>query len=417
MASHAPSAAEPSSIQVQSWRAYTVEEFRAYLKGMQAKREPRKRRKKRGGRPNILVVRDKISTVDMYCYLKARFGEPNGFQTILAKDDSDNWIHWDYNLKAENADIHISGMSRETHIMTSEDLSDEQWRDLVINIKADFARVGKDKSTVLKSLERWAVFQNKFVEIANACADKHALIADFLANKPGYFSLKPISKRHAASWVKEMSARNKLRSDMAQACLELSLLTPVMAEAFINMTILMLCKPEIRDNKRQFDAFIRSQIDAKVFDLPYKCTGFVSSIAPKSTAFVNFKRIMDKRNHEIHGNIDPERERVEVVYFDNKRPLFIETGDHIENFIESIERQAQPDVVARDYESTHEFLASIVSCLERDLQPDFWRIMDDTHPGYDAKRKKAGALFPGHVFTGTFEGLRYDGDLAVSWQR
>ena len=258
----------------------------------------------------------------MYCYLKARFGEPNGFQTFVAKDDSDNWIHWDYNLKAGCADLHISGMSRETHIMTSESLSDEQWRDLVVNIKADFARVGREKSNVLKSLEKWAVFQNKFVEIANACAGKHAIIADFLANKPGYFSLKAKSKRDGASSAKEMSERNKLRADMAQACLELSLLTPVMAEAFINMTILMLCKPEVRENNRQFEVFIRSQIDAKIFDLPYKCTGFLSGIDPASPAFVNFKRVMDKRNHEIHGNIDPEREKIEVVYFDNKRPLF-----------------------------------------------------------------------------------------------
>ena len=109
---------------------------------------------------------------------------------------------------------------------------------------------------------------------------------------------------------------------MAQACLELSLLTPIMAEAFINMTILMLCKPEIRGNNRQFEVFIRSQIDAKIFDLPYKCTGFLSGIDPASPAFVNFKRVIDKRNHEIHGNIDPEREKIEIVYFDNKRPLF-----------------------------------------------------------------------------------------------
>ena len=94
--------------------------------------------------------------------------------------------------------------------------------------------------------------------------------------------------------------------------------------------------------------------------MPYKCAGFVSGIDPKSTAFIEFKRIMDKRNHEIHGNIDPEREKVEVVDFDNKRPMFVETGDHVGNFIESIERQAQPDIVVSDYESTHEFLALIV---------------------------------------------------------
>ncbi len=365
MARRAAPTTEPRSVQVKTWRIYTKEELLAYVEKLQAKYSTSAKRGKGKKRGDILAIRDKISTVDMYCYLKARFGEPNGFQTFLAKDDSDNWIHWDYNLKAGCADLHISGMSRETHIMTSESLSDEQWRDLVVSIKADFARVGREKSNVLRSLEKWAVFQNKFVEIANACAGKHAIIADFLANKPGYFSLKAKSKRDGASWAKEMSERNKLRADMAQACLELSLLTPIMAEAFINMTILMLCKPEIRGNNRQFEVFIRSQIDAKIFDLPYKCTGFLSGIDPASPAFVNFKRVMDKRNHEIHGNIDPEREKIEIVYFDNKRPLFVETGDHIGKFIESIERQAQPDVAVSDYENTHEFLASIVSCLEK----------------------------------------------------
>jgi len=46
--------------------------------------------------------------------------------------------------------------------------------------------------------------------------------------------------------------------------LELSLLTPVLVESFINMAILMLCKRSIRENVRQFDAFIRSNIDVKV---------------------------------------------------------------------------------------------------------------------------------------------------------
>jgi hypothetical protein len=413
---HRPaSATEPNSVQARHWRIYTKEELLAYvgkIKEMHSTEVKKRKRKKRG---SLLAIRDQISTVDMYCYLKARFGEPNGFQTFLAKDDSDNWIHWDYNLRAGDAEIHISGMSREIHILTSEHLSDEQWRDLIVNIKKDFARTGREKSEVLKSLEKWVVFQNKFVEIANACADKHATIADFLANKPGYFSLKVKTKRDGTSWSKEMSERNRLRSNMAQACLELSLLTPVMAEAFINMTILMLCKPDIRDNKRQFEAFIRSQIDTKIFDLPYKCTGFVSGIDPASPMFVNFKRVMDKRNHEIHGNIDPEREKIETVYFDRKRPLFTETGDHIGKFIESIERQANPDVVINDYVNTHEFLAAIVSCLAKSLQPQFWRIMDDTHPGYDAKRKMAGALFPSHVITATYEGLKYDSDLAVTW--
>jgi hypothetical protein len=41
-----------------------------------------------------------IRPVDLYVYLKARFGEPNGI-TMISKDheDSDNLIHWHYSLK------------------------------------------------------------------------------------------------------------------------------------------------------------------------------------------------------------------------------------------------------------------------------------------------------------------------------
>ena len=405
-------AAEPRALQVQSWRIYTPEEFRLYLKGFSESPGRRKRAKRR---PAVLAVRDRISTLDMYCYLKARFGDPNGFQTFLASDDSDNLFHWDYSLKAGGADIHISGMSRETHFAISEKLTDTQWRDLIVAIRADFARVGQDKSGILKSLEKWSVFQNRFVEIADACSSKHAVIADYIANKPGYFSISTKSKRDAKSWGNVMADRNRRRAEMAQACLELSLLTPVMAEAFINMVILMLCKPEVRDNRRHFDSFIRCQIDVKVFDLHLKCIGFVSGINSTSPSFSRFKQVMDKRNHETHGNIDPDREKIETVYFDGKRPLFTETGDHIGKFVESIEKQASPEVVLKDYEDTHEFLASIVSCLDTQMQPSLWRVMDDSHPGYDAKRKKVGALFPDHVVMGTFEGLRYDTDLAVTW--
>ncbi|KUM25835.1 hypothetical protein AU467_24280 [Mesorhizobium loti] len=63
----------------------------------------------------MLIVRSKLKPVDIYCYLKARFGEPNGFQNFLRKNDSDNWIHWDYSLEAGESDVYFAGTSREIH--------------------------------------------------------------------------------------------------------------------------------------------------------------------------------------------------------------------------------------------------------------------------------------------------------------
>jgi hypothetical protein len=81
-----------SCLDIEAWRAFNKQEMRDYLAEMSsgaAKRKGISRYK------SLLVVREHLSPVDVYCYLKARFGEPKGFQTFLRDDSSDNWIHWD----------------------------------------------------------------------------------------------------------------------------------------------------------------------------------------------------------------------------------------------------------------------------------------------------------------------------------
>ena len=95
------------SANVASWRKNTPEEMVAYYESMKEKNG--KKSKKRSA---FLVVRSRLRPFDVYSYLRARFGIPNGFQNMLRKDDSDNWIHWDFNLKADDVDGYIVGTSR-----------------------------------------------------------------------------------------------------------------------------------------------------------------------------------------------------------------------------------------------------------------------------------------------------------------
>src|SRR5262249_43303669 len=39
-----------------------------------------------------------ISPLDLYCYLKARFGPPNGISMLFRKSSSDNAIQWHYTI-------------------------------------------------------------------------------------------------------------------------------------------------------------------------------------------------------------------------------------------------------------------------------------------------------------------------------
>jgi hypothetical protein len=117
----------PKCLDVKSWRTPTKEETLAWI---ESKKAGEKRPK-----PSALMVRQQLSPVDVYCYLKARFGEPNGFQNWLRQDSSDNWVHWDYHVKAGDQDVYLCGMSREIHLVLSEKITDENWRDLVLAMK------------------------------------------------------------------------------------------------------------------------------------------------------------------------------------------------------------------------------------------------------------------------------------------
>jgi hypothetical protein len=392
---------------VPSWRVFTKEEMRTYLKDTL---KPSGSKDRASHYKSILAVRRAFSPVDMYCYLKARFGKPNGFQTFLAKDTSDNWIHWDFNLKVQGEDVCISGTYREIHFMLSEKLSDCDWPMLFEKIKADFGRLGKEKAAILRSLEKWLIFPNKYIAVSNVCSDLHSnVLKDMKILSPDALDLP-------SSYEKDSQAHRYRRlirqmSDLYRNSLELSLITPVLAEAFINMAILILCRKEVRNNTRQFDAFLRSQIDAKIFDLPYKCRGFVKRIDPDAPAYKKFKRVMDKRNHAIHGNIDPEREQIEVVYFEGKRPLFKEPGDHIAKRLEAPLRQHSPEQIVKDYEDTHLFLNSLGDCLEPNIREQFWQLMEDPYPGYDSARQIVGALLPIATTIGHLQGVRYDDEL------
>ncbi len=402
---------------VPAWRIFTKLEMRHHLERIQ------NQSKEKTGSPvfkSILAVRKNLSPVDIYCYLKARFGEPNGFQNFLRRNTSDNLYHWDFNLKAANEDVYIVGTFREVHFMLSEELTDDDWPDLIRRIKSDYERVGTEKSKVFSSLEKWVTFPNKFVAVAEICADLHNEILQSVTEFPPY-KISPLFSSKSDFGATDNQDEKVLRESINRStklyrdCLELSLITPILAEAFINMVILILCKKEIRANKRQFDAFIRSNIDVRIFDLPDKCIGFARRIDEKSATFKKFKTVMDKRNNAIHGNVDPVKEQTEEVYFEGRRPLFKEPGDHIAKHFETLARQFQPEAVVKDYEDTYEFLVSLADCLKPNVAKSLWQVIEDPKPGYDLGRRIVGCLFPGTESVFHMQGMKYDDELPVSW--
>jgi hypothetical protein len=317
-----------------------------------------------------------------------RAKQPNGFQNFLRRDDSDNWIHWDFNLKAGDVDLHFAGTSRDIHVIVSEALTDEHWKALILAIKEDYRRVGKRKSDVQRGLEKYVVFQNKYVSLASLCADLHAQIVD----APPYEPLPKGSSAYEADpeAFKQAMDRVSERADKLYGnCLKLRLLTPIMAEAFINMTILMFCKNAIRDDEASYQEFVRAKIPERLALLSKNCVGFARGIDTGTDAYASFMRVIDKRNFALHGNVDPVKEQIEVVYFDGRRPLFSEPGHNVERFFEHLEAINRPQEVVKDYEEMHGFLSEIADCLEPKTRAFFDQVIDDAYPGYEVRKRRA----------------------------
>ena len=110
------------------------------------------------------VLRNEIAPSDLYCYLGARFGAPNGLQNLLRNDDSDNLIHWEWCLRAHKGWLTFQGHNFRTEILLTGDFQAEEIdkEALITQIKSDFANYGKQMSEVRKALESWTEFVNPY---------------------------------------------------------------------------------------------------------------------------------------------------------------------------------------------------------------------------------------------------------------
>ena len=394
----------PTCLNIQGWQKATKKECLDFF-------DPGQKRPK--GQRHLLMVRTHLRPADVYAYLKARFGVPNGFQNALRRDDSDNLVHWDFNLRADQVDVYLAGHSRSIQIIVDEPMSDEDWKALIVGIKADYARVGEEKSKVTRSFEKFVIFQNKYVSLAGLCADLHADILDAPgAEKVSLTSSYADNPHEFKDAMDRVSKRaNKIYGD----ALKLRLLTPIMVEAFINMVILLYCKDTIRNNKEAYDAFLRATIPERLALLGQNCFGFARAVDANTLAYANFMRIVSQRNFALHGNVDPMREQIEIVYFDGKRPLFTEPGDHIPKLFDHLETIHKPMEAIQEYEQAHEFMHEIHSCLEEGYQEHLFQVVNDAFPGFEVHKRRPTRILPDHLVMSILAGQRYDDELSVQW--
>lgn len=173
----------------------------------------------------------------------------------------------------------------------------------------------------------------------------------------------------------------------------------------------MFYKRRCEKNERIYSTFIRSALDVKLFDLYIRCNGFESILKQDNTYMKRYWDVVNRRNDLMHGNVDLAKDGIGTVYFDKKIPLYKCGADAIEIFQESILKQSGPGKIILDYIATHEFIYEIINHMTEEYRNSIYIIMADTQPGFDEKRGKLGRLFPDHIISFRFPGMRYDNEL------
>lgn len=359
------------------------------------------RKENPGNPPSRWFFHKNISPLALYTYLKARFGEPNGFQMVLKQPTSDNYVHWHWSLQCHDHVIEIMGLNfyAEAYAYGISQPTESEQESLVAAIKADFAAYGPAMSSVKKSLEKWTIFVNPYQRLSKVIVHfSTKLRALDIKNiqLPGL----PTTSEQLADLTENWTGYQTAYTEALGLSLTLKMSVPVLAESFINLLIFLLAKPEIKQDDRLYQDTIRREIDVRVKTLHLTCQGFASPVDASAKEFKEFHTLMNGRNDFLHGNIDPRRLKYDAVHFDGTIPL----PDQYQNFsqlalINSL-IHVDPDSSLRDVDTVAHFIGFILTHLDKDIKSEVEMFMNTLNPGWREDTKRAGVLFSPHMVHG-----------------
>ena len=101
-----------------------------------------------------------VSPVTLYCYLKTRFGTPNGEMMAFRTPGSDNVVQWHYKLSSGAFIVDVwganAGLQFIAHGTTA--ITPDEWSRVFEELKAEFGAIGSQMGPTRKQLEKWAQY-------------------------------------------------------------------------------------------------------------------------------------------------------------------------------------------------------------------------------------------------------------------
>lgn len=346
------------------------------------------------GQPaRLITIVNEIRPVDLYCYLFARFGPPNGIQNLLRHDHSDNLVHWDWTLLCNGSMLAFWGGNFRTELWVRGDtpLIPEAMVELVSQLRADFKGYGPRMSDAKKQLERWTEFVNPHWRLKRAI---ERLLADLgtlnlESDLSTGFSTPLTASTDVEGWNEITTSHNKAFG----LCFGIRSMLPVLAEAFVNLLIFVFVRQDIRKDSRLYDNFIRQPIDVRVKTLHINCIGFAKPVDYSNDACRHFHSLINERNDLLHGNVSPAKQSFNEVYFQGNVPIFKEYRSLWERTV-AVDRQAVgQDRLKDEIATVGAFTEYLLSCLGSKEAENFRMISDKRDLASKDENGRLGVLF------------------------
>jgi hypothetical protein len=344
----------------------------------------------------IFELFNEIRPVDLFCYLGARFGRPNGVQNFLRKDDSDNLIHWEWTLRHKAGLVSFQGMSFRTEIhVYGGALGEADKEQLIAHVKADFGAHGPKISEVRRTLERWVEFVNPYQRIRRSI--------DGLLEELRALNLQPDPETlHADVWTANDPSAVMRQWEEAAAryskgfgfCFGIRSMLPILAEAYINLIIYILMRSEIRGDDRLRDTVFRQPIDVRIKSLSINCIGFAKQPDYASDACKRYHSLVNERNDLLHGNVAVDKLRFNEVYFLGTVPIFDEYRTMWQRSLGVMVNAVGLRTVEAEVAVVNDLIGYVQSCLDEEHRTSVTMLAERYELGLNRATRRVGLLFP-----------------------
>lgn len=342
----------------------------------------------------IIELRNEVRPADLFCYLAGRFGPPNGIQNFLRGDDSDNLIHWDWTLKYRDCLVQFIGLNFRTEIVLSGISSSRSDKEAIVDqIQSDFTSCGKRMSEVRQSLELWTEFVNPYQRVRRS-VDRllHELESLELKVTPDEFEF---SVADADEQMRNQWQETALRYSRAFGlCFGVRSMLPVAAEAFVNLLMYILMRPQLKHDDRLRDNAFRQPIDIRVKTLPMTCFGLTQMPDYTSAPCRLYHSLVNERNDLLHGNVVIDKLKFNEVYFAGKVPIFKAYRSWWERSLGVELASVGFHQLRKDVEVIDGFQNYLLGCIEEGIREKVQAIVSRHELGLNQADQSVSVLFP-----------------------